>query len=163
MGLVAFASSVSAGMSPFTFHFYSVPLITFMRSPFYRQMYEALQGAKHLCFLQQLLLSNLLGNHLDGHAQHPSFAFFHYEIEGQDSIAVTAIALCDAVEVVSASYHRHAHTTLRTSSHNVMLVNTIVANYLHYLHLLRHIITATSGDILQRNVYWRKKTTASHL
>jgi hypothetical protein len=30
MGLVAFASSVSAGMSPFTFHFYSVPLITFV-------------------------------------------------------------------------------------------------------------------------------------
>jgi hypothetical protein len=35
----------------------------------------------------------------------------------------------------------------------VMLVNTIVANYLHSLHLLRHIITATSGDILPRNVY----------
>jgi len=30
MGLAAFASSVSAGMSPFTFHLFSVPLITFV-------------------------------------------------------------------------------------------------------------------------------------
>jgi hypothetical protein len=92
--------------------------------------YEALQGGGGGRGVD-VLLSNLLGNHLDGHAQHPSFAFFHYEIEGQDFIAVTAIALCDAVEIVSASYHRNAHTTLRTSSYNVMLVNTIEAKHFH--------------------------------
>jgi hypothetical protein len=123
--------------------------------------YEALQGGGGVG-LSTVLLSNLLGNHLDGHAQHPSFAFFHYEIEGQDFIAVTAIALCYAAEVVSASYHRNAYTTLRTSSYNVMLVNAIVANYLHSLHLLHHIITATSGDILLRNVSWGKKSTSRH-
>jgi hypothetical protein len=82
-------------------------------------------------WLSIVLLSNLLGNHLHWLAEHPSFAFFHYEIEGQDFIAVTAIALRDAVEIVSASYHRSARATLRASSYDVMLVNAIVTNYLH--------------------------------
>jgi hypothetical protein len=68
----------------------------------------------------------MLGYHLDWHAQHPSFMLFHYEIEGQDFIAVTAIALCDAVEIVSASYHRNADTTFRTSGYDVMLVDAII-------------------------------------
>jgi hypothetical protein len=92
--------------------------------------HEALQGGGGVG-LSTVLLSNLLGYHLDWHAQHPSFMLFHYEIEGQDFIAVTAIALCDAVEIVSASYHRSAHATLRASSYKVMPVNAIVANYLH--------------------------------
>ena len=83
----------------------------------------------------------MLGYHLDWHAQHPSFMLFHYEIEGQDFIAVTAIALRDAVEIVSTSYHCNAHTTLRTSSYDVMLVNAIVAENFHVIstsHVIRN-------------------------
>jgi hypothetical protein len=46
MGLVAFASSVPAGMSPFAFHFYSVPLITFVCGFLFRLLTFA-----HLFFL----------------------------------------------------------------------------------------------------------------
>ena len=78
--------------------------------------------------MSTVLLSNLLSNHLDGHAQHPSFSLFHDEIESQKLVALTAVGLQNPVEIVSASYHRSARATLRASSYDVMLVDAIQAN-----------------------------------
>ena len=77
--------------------------------------------------MSTVLLSNLLGNHLHGHAQHPSFSLSHYEIEGQKYIAFAAIGLCDPIEIFFAGYHCRPLATFGTSSYKVMSVNAIVA------------------------------------
>jgi hypothetical protein len=101
----------------------------FIRNRFDRQP-EAIQGGGGVG-LSPVLLSNLLGNHLHGHAQHPGFALVHYEIESQKYIAFTAMILHDAIEIFFAGYHRCPLATFGTSGYKVMSVNAIVAKYLH--------------------------------
>ena len=84
-------------------------------------------------WLSTVLLSNLLGNHLNGHAQHPSFSLFHDEIESHRLIAVSTIGLRNTVEVIFAGYHHSPCITCRTPSYKVMPVNAIVTNYLQPL------------------------------
>jgi hypothetical protein len=92
--------------------------------------HESLQGGGGVG-LSTVLLSNLLGNHLHGHAQHPSFSLSHYEIESQKYIAFTAMILHDAIEIFFAGYHRCPLATFGTSGYKVMSVNAIVAKHLH--------------------------------
>jgi len=79
-------------------------------------------------------------------------------------------SLSASVEIVSASHHGNAHTTSRTSSYNVMLIDGIVANYLPLArlptildHSYSHPRRVRVGWIVGISLFLVEATTSSTL